>query len=425
MRTFAAGPAAALVAAAAIALLAPAAPAADYAPVDREGPALGVPAAELDASLACTGDPASAPGEPVLLVHGTALTPRQFAWNWARALDALGRAHCELDLGQEGMGDIQLAAERVVHAIRALHDRAGRRIDVVGHSQGGMVPRWALRFWPDTRALVDDLVGIAASNHGTVDAEGLCTGRCPPAFLQQRRDSRFVAALNSRAETFAGVDYTALYTRLDEVVVPNLDDTGSTSLRGGGANVANVAVQDVCPLDVVEHLGIATYDGPAYAIARDALDQPGPADPARVSRTVCAAPLMPGVEPAGLPARMAELGAGLGTAMARSAQVDAEPPLRCYVFAACATPAAAAATPRLTRRCVRRGLRVRVQGDATAIRAVTFRLGGRREARDTRAPFTRVIGRRALRRAAGRRLHAVITPRAGARRTLSRTLPRC
>ncbi|MBA3327483.1 MAG: hypothetical protein H0T43_04185 [Solirubrobacterales bacterium] len=86
------------------------------------------------------------------------------------------------------MADIQLSAERVVHAIRTMRARAGRLTDVVGHSQGGMIPRWALSFWPYTRPMVDDLIAFAPSNHGTVDAEGFCaTRRCPAAFHQQRR----------------------------------------------------------------------------------------------------------------------------------------------------------------------------------------------------------------------------------------------
>jgi putative serine esterase DUF676 len=44
-----------------------------------------------------------------------------------------------------GMGDIQVAGEYVVYAIRTMHAAYGGRIDIVGHSQGGMVPRWALR----------------------------------------------------------------------------------------------------------------------------------------------------------------------------------------------------------------------------------------------------------------------------------------
>ena len=43
----------------------------------------------------------------------------------------------------------------------------GRQIDILGHSQGGLQPRWMTRFFPHTRALVDDLVTLAAPHHGT------------------------------------------------------------------------------------------------------------------------------------------------------------------------------------------------------------------------------------------------------------------
>ena len=36
------------------------------------------------------------------------------------------------------------------------------------------------------RKRVNDLVGLAPSNHGTVDAEAACTASCPAAFWQQR-----------------------------------------------------------------------------------------------------------------------------------------------------------------------------------------------------------------------------------------------
>jgi len=51
-----------------------------YAPLDQPPPRLQGPADELSDSLSCTGDLAGAPGEPILLVHGTALTPDQFDW---------------------------------------------------------------------------------------------------------------------------------------------------------------------------------------------------------------------------------------------------------------------------------------------------------------------------------------------------------
>jgi Putative serine esterase (DUF676) len=54
-------------------------------------------------------------------------------------------------LPDNGMDDIQVAGEFVVNAIRTMYTRAGRRISIFGHSQGGMVPRWAFRFWPVPR----------------------------------------------------------------------------------------------------------------------------------------------------------------------------------------------------------------------------------------------------------------------------------
>lgn len=318
-----------------VALAAPAR-ATDYAPLDAPGPRLSVPKAKLRSALSCTGNLKKGGQAPVLLVPGTTVTPREdFSWNWMRDLDVRGIPHCEIELPARAMGDIQEAGEYVVYAIRTMHRQGGRDIDIFGHSQGGMVPRWALRFWPNVRTKVDDLVGAAASNHGTTIAGALCGSGCAPAIWQQRDNSDFIEALNSRAETFKTVDYTALYTRLDEVVLPNGNDHGSTSLRGGGANVANVAVQDLCPLNLDDHLAIGTYDGAAYAIAQDAMAHPGPADLERVSPSVCSQFLMPGVDPATYATDYADAGAFLGTTLLTAKHVPREPELACYVTASC------------------------------------------------------------------------------------------
>ena len=157
------------------------------------------------------------------------------------------------------MGDIQVRGERIVYAIRRMHRISGRRITVYGHSQGGMVGRWALRFWPDTRAMVADLVGAAPSNHGTDAARSICGGGCAPSFWQQRSDSDFTSALNSRAETFRGVAYTSIYSHLDEVVVPNSDETGQLLASHRARRDPNVAVQEICPGDLSEHLLLALW----------------------------------------------------------------------------------------------------------------------------------------------------------------------
>ena len=299
---------------------------------DEPGPRLGVPSADLAKSLTCFGDLGAGDEPPVLLVPGTTLDPDvNFDWNYGPALAARKQAYCWVQLPGHAMGDIQVAAEYVTNAIRTMHERAGRKIDVVGFSQGGMVPRWSLKYWPDTRAAVRDVVGIDPSNHGTLDAYPVCAaGGCAPAFWQQQTGSRFLAALDDGPETFAGIDYTVVYTLTDEVVVPNLPPAASSELRTGDGDIANVPVQRICPVHAAEHLSMGSTDPVGYAVVVDALDHDGPADPARVDRSVCAAALMPGVDPAALPANEARYLGQVATTIATYPHVPAEPALRPY-----------------------------------------------------------------------------------------------
>jgi hypothetical protein len=145
--------------------------------------------------------------------------------------------------------------------------------------------------------MVDDLVGLSPSNHGTLDAIPVCAQSCAPAFWQQRSNAAFIGALNSAQETFPGISYTNIYTDTDEVVVPNVGPAASSSLSGGGGAIANIATQSVCPADLTEHVGIGIYDNTAYQLALDALTHPGPANPSRVAATTCLSPLMPGYRP--------------------------------------------------------------------------------------------------------------------------------
>ncbi len=320
---------------AALTLLANAAHAATYAPPSRPGPALSVPQSAITASLACTGaltDPAHV---PILLVPGTASTPQTaFSWNYERAFNADARPFCAITLPGSALLDIQTAGEYITGAIRTLYAADNhRKIAIVGWSQGGMVPRWALRFWPDTRKMVAKVIGIDPSNHGTLDATNCyATKSCPAAFWQQASTARFIAALNSYAETFAGIAYTVIYSRDDEVVVPNLDAAGSSSLRTGAGQRANIAVQSICPTDASEHLAMGTYDPVGYALVVDALDHAAPANPARISPSVCLEAVQPGVLPAMLAQNLAAFDLSIVTAAGSSPALASEPALAGYTM---------------------------------------------------------------------------------------------
>jgi triacylglycerol esterase/lipase EstA (alpha/beta hydrolase family) len=307
-----------------------------YPPLDRPGPALDVPIASLQASLLCSANLRTSTHEPILLVPGTTVTPAvEYSWTYERAFNQLHLPWCAVTLPASTMGDIQTAGEYIVYAIRWMHAVTGKKLQIVGHSQGGMVPRWALRFWPDTRAMVDDMIGMAPSNHGTVDAFALCLPvvGCAPAIWQQETNSPFLQALNSGAETFAGISYTQIYTVLDEIVVPNFNEEGSSSLHTGAGAITNISVQSVCPGHITDHLLIGTADPVAFALVMDAINHPGPAVPSRIPRSVCGQLLQPGVNPITFVPNFAKTSAYLATVLATSPHVPAQPALAPYTHA--------------------------------------------------------------------------------------------
>lgn len=305
--------------------------------ITTASPKLSVDSSQLQQALSCTSNLSSAQRTPILLVPGTTIDPKSnFSWNWMPAFDALGWPYCSIELPQNSMGDIQEAAEYIVYAVRTMAAQSHQRVQILGHSQGGMVPRWALKYWPDIRADVEDMIGFSASNHGTILTTPLCVPGCAPALWQQDANSNFMAALNADFEVVPEVDYTSIYTNLDEVVFPNVTMLGASSaLNAEGDNVANVATQDVCPLNLAEHLLVGTSDPVAYAIAIDALSNDGPADISRIDGGVCFELLMPGVNPLTFATDAAAAGAVLSTTLLTAEKVSEEPPLKCYVDGSC------------------------------------------------------------------------------------------
>ena len=258
-------PASALLAATLLALAAllatatTAAASSPYARLSDKGPPLRVDRQKLRASLTCSGGIRDAGRAPVLLVPATSVNSDQnFSWNYEPLLNQNGIPWCASDqpgVRNSNLTDIQVRGQYLTYAIRRMHRMAGRPISIIGHSQGGMAMRWSLRFWPDTRRKVDDVIGFAGTNHGTTQAAD-CTTDCSPAGAQQSSDSNFIAALNSRAETFAPISYTEVYTSLDETVTPQPQ---ASSVSGPG-RITNVGIQQVCPDATAEHLQVGTVD---------------------------------------------------------------------------------------------------------------------------------------------------------------------
>jgi triacylglycerol esterase/lipase EstA (alpha/beta hydrolase family) len=284
------------IAAAALATAAGAGAAAAQAlPVIYDG-ALGYAHASPTASPPGANDwscqPSAAHPRPVILVHGT-FADMSDSW---QALSPLLHNHgyCvfALNYGAHGgsgalgiyaVGDIPESATQLSDFVdRVLAATGASQADLVGHSQGGMMPRYYLKHLGGD-AKVHTLVGLAPSNHGTT-LDGLFTlstyfpgasefdGALCPACQQQSAGSPFLTELNSGGETVAGVDYTVIESRYDEVVTPY------TSAFLSGPNVTNVLLQDQCALDLGEHLSMP-YDHIADADVLTALDPAQPMHP--------------------------------------------------------------------------------------------------------------------------------------------------
>jgi triacylglycerol esterase/lipase EstA (alpha/beta hydrolase family) len=234
------------------------------------------------ADLPCA--PSAAHPYPVVLVHGTA--ENRFD-NWqamSPALKAAGYCVYSLNygsyngsgvLGIYGLGPIARSAGELAAKVDDVLARTGAaKVDLVGHSQGGMMPRYYLKNLGGA-AKVDDLVGLSPSNHGTTNPFASSLGLTCPACAQQAAGSAFITQLNSGDETPGAVDYTNVVTRYDEVVTPYT----SGFLASDGNAVTNVVLQDKCPGDTSEHLR-TPYDPPAIQLTLNALGRSGPADPA-------------------------------------------------------------------------------------------------------------------------------------------------
>jgi triacylglycerol esterase/lipase EstA (alpha/beta hydrolase family) len=231
--------------------------------------------------------PDAAHPRPVVLVHGTV---ENMTYNWFSLSPLLAdEGYCvfAFNYGQEpgvhvglpgatrtgGVGPVADSARelaRFVDRVRAATGSA--KVDIVGHSQGGMMPRYFLRFLGGA-SKVDRLVGLAPSNHGTT-VDGLArlpgvpqllTTGLGPSVRDQMVGSAFLDRLNAGADTVPGVRYTVIESSLDEVVTPY------TSAFLAGPGVTNILLQRQCPGDLSDHLAIS-FDAVALRDVRNALD---------------------------------------------------------------------------------------------------------------------------------------------------------
>lgn len=252
--------------------------------------------APAGANVPCT--PSSAHPRPVVLVNGT-FSNAIISWNAFSPL-LKNNGYCVYTFNYGGLFAGQIGAtgpvatsagELKTKVDQVLASTGASKVDIVGWSQGGMMPRYYLKNLGGA-AKTNALIGLSPSNHGT-SLDGLATlaGYIPgaldlvntacPACRDQVAGSPFLTALNAGGDTVAGVRYTVIQTRFDEVVTPY------TSAYLSGSNVTNIRIQDKCLLDLGDHISMP-YD---HIVGREVLNA---LDPAHASSTLCT-PVLAGV----------------------------------------------------------------------------------------------------------------------------------
>jgi predicted esterase len=173
----------------------------------------------------------------------------------------------------DALGHIEKSAEELKTFVGKVLTKSGAsKVDLVGHSQGGMMPNYYIKLLGGS-AKVNELIGLAPSNHGTTldgitklaevfpfageIVGGLLEFLGAPSLPEQEETSAFIKKLFGPGEpVVAGVRYVVIETNHDEVVTPY------TNAFLTGSSVTNITVQSQCPSDPVAHVGMFD-DSPA------------------------------------------------------------------------------------------------------------------------------------------------------------------
>ena len=167
----------------------------------------------------------------------------------------------------DGLNHIEHSAEELRSFVNNVLSRTkAAKVDLVGHSQGGMMPNYYIKFLGGS-SKVNELIGLAPSNHGTTLGGlttfvevfpfaseiigGLLELLGAPALPEQEASSAFIRKLFGSGEpVVAGVRYVVIETEHDEVVTPY------TNAFLSGSGVMNITIQSQCPKDPVAHIGM-------------------------------------------------------------------------------------------------------------------------------------------------------------------------
>jgi triacylglycerol esterase/lipase EstA (alpha/beta hydrolase family) len=231
---------------------------------------LGTPLAEADRPTATS--------DPIVLVGGFANAPR--GWNeWVRSLRGDGFQDINVfDLPSRGLGDMHESGELLARYIDDVAARTGRKVDVIGFSEGGLLARMAVGELKRSDK-VDRLIGLATPNAGIQLLAG-AYAKAPklarwvdkqiPAYGQLLEGSAVLGEIASgdaplRAAK-SGVRYASIYSKSTDTMV------NASSARLDGAVNVPVGADHVWRWSSdPTHFDMYHLSDRAYAAARELL----------------------------------------------------------------------------------------------------------------------------------------------------------
>jgi triacylglycerol esterase/lipase EstA (alpha/beta hydrolase family) len=215
--------------------------------------------------------PAAAPAnDPVIVVNGLFGVGIAYEPLVAR-LRADGYRVWDFELPTLGTQDIHRSAQALDAFADGVRAQTGAaRVDLVGHSEGGLVSRTYVKYLGGADE-VDSLVTLGTPNYGTAIANiirfftlGTCVGIT--VCEQMNVGSAFLADLNAGDDSIGNVQYTNIATVVDELVQPYT----TSFLDAADGNVTNKTLQSQCWARFPGHLGLI-IDGAVYSGVQDAL----------------------------------------------------------------------------------------------------------------------------------------------------------
>jgi triacylglycerol lipase len=247
--------------------------------------------ADAPGSNIWTCKPSAAHPYPVVLVHGTAGNGNDNWQTYAPLLANNGYCVYALTYGVlpgsplpinqlGGLGLIENSAAQLATFVnRVLAATGAHKVDIVGHSQGTLMPDYYAKFLGGA-SKIDKYISLAPLWDGTSASALLALDSASAVFLGHPFSSLFAPSLNEMAtgSTFMtkmrkggvlvpGIRYTNIVTTHDELVTPYTS--------GIAPGMTNIVLQQQCSLDYTEHFEIAA-DPIASVDVLNALDPAHP-----------------------------------------------------------------------------------------------------------------------------------------------------